>query len=489
MNRRSFSQGLGQGFGHGFGRRRFLRGAGGVAVGLPFLEGLASKRAWAAPPKRLAIFFECNGVLMEKFFPAAYGALTPASLAGTSLEPLKDHASKLLIPRGIHMVPRGFGRDPGSGDDHMKGMGQKLTCTPNANPYPSGPSLDQVVAKGINPGGKGPLNLQVGGGNSGVLASAFYTASGQPAPMIKDPWRAYKDWMGSGTTTGTMTVDTAAARRKSVLDVVRDDLEAINKNTLLSASDKQKLDLHFTSLRTIEGAMTGGGGGGGTTVTGCNLPPASASAVMATQTGTDVPKSVALMMEIMALAMACDYNRVTTIQIGAGAGGPVYSWLPDSLNKQYNHHKLSHGATSDAASSPTLPTAQWQTSLFNIDTWHMQMLKILLDKMAAYSEPGGSVLDNSAVLYINELSGGLAHSFMDLPIVIAGGAGGYLKQGQYIKMTKSGGTANDTDAPANQLMTTLANAVGYRNTDGTPMTNFGKAPTGKPGEFLELKKA
>lgn len=464
-------------------RRNFLRGAGGVTVGLPFLEGLAGRKAFAAPPKRLAIFFECNGVVMERFFPKAYGPITAETIAGTALETLSAYAPKMLVPRGIHMVPRGFGRDPASGDDHAKGMGHKLTCCPNSSPYPSGPSIDQVVARGINPGGKGPFNLGVAGGGSGVLSSAFYTASGQPAPMFRDPYRAFKDWMGTGTRTGAATVDLTALRRKSVLDVVRDDLQVMQKSTLLSAGDRQKLDLHFTSLRTLETAVASGGAA----VTGCNLPDATTKEVLATQSGGDVPKATPLMMEIMAIALACDYNRVATIQIGTGAGGPIYRWLGDALNQQYNHHKLSHGATSDAATRPNLPTDQYKLSLFNIDTWHLKMMKILLDRLASYAEPGGSVLDNTVVLYANELSDGLAHNFMDLPILMIGGAGGYLKQGQYIKMTAGTGTANDRDAPANMLMTTLANAVGFRNTDGSPMTNFGKAPTGKPGEFTQLK--
>jgi len=58
---------------------------------------------------------------------------------------------------------------------------------------------------------------------------------------------------------------------------------------------------------------------------------------------------------------------------------------------------------------------------------------------------------------------------------------GYFKQGQYIKMTAGTGTANDKDAPTNQLLTTLANGM------GVPMTNFGSAPTGKAGELTALK--
>jgi hypothetical protein len=76
---------------------------------------------------------------------------------------------------------------------------------------------------------------------------------------------------------------------------------------------------------------------------------------------------------------------------------------------------------------------------------------------------------------------------MDLPNVIAGSAGGYFKQGQYLKLVNGNNTANDTDAPSNMLLTTLANAVGAKKADGSPITNFGSAPTGKAGELTALK--
>ena len=101
--------------------------------------------------------------------------------------------------------------------------------------------------------------------------------------------------------------------------------------------------------------------------------------------------------------------------------------------------------------------------------------------MSAYTEPGGTLLDNSTVLYMNDLGDGLGHNWMDLPVMLIGGCQGYFKQGQYIKMTAGSGTANDKDAPTNQLLTTLANGM------GVPMTNFGSAPTGKAGELTALK--
>ncbi|HKU43366.1 MAG TPA: DUF1552 domain-containing protein, partial [Polyangiales bacterium] len=471
-------------------RRQFLRGVGGVLVALPFLESFAPRRARAAdPPKRLAVFFSCNGVNMEKFWPKTpYGPLTAASLAGTGMAPLADYASKILVPRGIHLVPRGWGRDPAGGDDHAKGVGHRLTAAPNQmtnERYASGASLDHVVAKSINPGGKGPLNLMVGYRNNDVLGSFSYTSAGQQAIPFQDPWKAFKDWATTGNGTGGMTIDRLAMRRRSVLDAVKGDLDALKNSSVLGAADRQKLDMHLTAVRGLEAAVMSSG------VVSCGLAADKMSAIMGINPSTvtrdsEYVKIGDMLLDVMALALACDQNRVATIQWGSGAGGPIFSWLgmnADDVNNKYNHHKLSHGSTTDCATSPNLPADQWKTALFNIDTWYMQRFKGLLDRLAMYSEPNGSVLDNTAVCYMNDLGDGLGHNWMDLPNIIAGGAGGYFKLGQYVKLTNGTGTANDTDAPSNMLLTTLANAVGAKQADGSPITNFGSAPTGKPGEF------
>jgi len=473
-------------------RRTFLRGLSGIVVSLPFLEALAPRRTRAQEaPRRLAIFFCCNGVNTEKFWPKAYGALTADSLAGTGLEPLASYADKLCVPRGIHLVPRGFDRDPAGGDDHMKAVGHRLTAAPNQDSqehYASGPSLDQLVAPSINPSGKGPLNLFVGSRAKDVLGSISYTSAGRQAVPFQDPWKAFKDWSGASTAASSGMLDQTAMRRRSVLDLVKSDLSSLQSASVLSAADKQKLDMHLTAIRGLETSMASAG------VSGCQLP-----GMRTQEISKIVPSRVTLdseyekvgdmLLDVMALALACDQNRVATIQWGSGAGGPIFSWLgmnADDVNRKYNHHKLSHGATTDAATTPNLPDTQWKPALFSIDRWYMQRFKGLLDRLSTYAEPNGSVLDNTVVCYMNDLSDGSEHSWMDLPNVIAGGAG-YFKLGQYIKLTRAAPNNNDSEAPSNMLLTTLANAVGATRKDGTPFTNFGSAPTGKPGELTAIK--
>jgi len=418
------------------------------------------------------------------------------------MEPLASYASKLLVPRGIHLVPRGWGRDSAGGDDHAKAIGHRLTAAATQSSeehYASGPSLDHVIAPSINPSGKGPLNLMVGYRNNDVLGSISYTSAGQQAIPFQDPWKAFKDWTNAGATgvtspgSGSDLMDRTARRRRSVLDLVKSDLDALRSNSVLGQADRAKLDMHLTSIRGLETSMVASGVAGG--VSSCGLPEARMTEISAIDPAnvtrdTEYQTIGNMQLDVLALALACDQNRVVTLQWGSGAGGPIFSWLgmgADDVNTKYNHHKLSHGATSDSATSPNLPADQWKSALYSIDQWYMQSFKGLLDRLAAYSEPGGSVLDNTAVCYMNDLGDGLGHNWMDLPNIIAGGAGGYFKLGQYVKLTQGSQTANDTDAPSNMLLTTLANAVGAKQKDGSPITNFGSAPTGKPGEFSALK--
>src|SRR5690606_26874536 len=134
-------------------RRNFLRGALGVSVGLPFLESVRRASAQDADAvKRFVCFFNCNGVQMDRFFPTSDGPLSAATLSGTALEPLTPFASRMLVPRGTFMVPRGWGRDGGPGDDHAKGMGHKLTADfleDTEDQYARSISVDQEIARAL----------------------------------------------------------------------------------------------------------------------------------------------------------------------------------------------------------------------------------------------------------------------------------------------------------------------------------------------------
>lgn len=468
-------------------RRFVLRGLGGAAVGLPLLESLLPRAARAqgmTQAQRFVAFFMCNGVNMQTFFPTTpYGALTAASFAGTGLAPLAGMESKILIPRGIHKVPKGFnfgGQTP-VGCDHQNGMGGKLTAAQliGTDHYANGISVDQHIAKAINPSGRPSMTLKVGPRGQGVLSVISYNGPMQPVQGENNPWLAFQDFMGMAGADPAI-VQRLTARRQSVLDLVKGDMDGL-KTKRLSVADKAKLDLHLTSIRDLETTMTGNG------VQACVLPAARKTEIQGLNPNTvgndtEYKKVGQMQMDVLALALACDHTRVATLQWGDGSGGPIFNW--DGMTNQYNHHKLSHGNTKDDDSGGAI--ADYKVRLSAIDTWHAQQFRYLCDKLAAYQEANGkTVLDNSAVVWMNELSDGLEHNFMDMPYVIAGSNGGYFKQGQYVKVTNQGNTKNDVDAPHNKLLTMFINGVGIRNPDGSLVNNFGAF--GMPGEFASLK--
>lgn len=472
-------------------RRHFLRGAGSVVVALPWLEGLASgpvQAQEAAMPRRFVAFFQGCGVDVSRFWPKTLGAIDASSLSGTALEPLAAHADKLLIPRGLQCSPRGFNFDnaQNGANDHNLGTAARLTAAGcdgvNNQHYAQGISVDQEMAKSINPAGKPALTLAVGreatGSADGYIS---YLAPGQPAPRQQNPWLVYRDFMSDGAPGTDAMADLVLRRRQSVLDAVKQDFDKLKANPRLSKSDRDKLDLHFSSIRDLENDMAGAGG------IACALSPAQQTELQAIDNGSvredshfrDIGK---LQMDVLALALACGASNVATLMWGSGEGGPVFSWL----GHKNEHHLISHRVV-DYGSTQALDGAT--DLLHQIDQWYAGQLAYLLDKLSSYKEPGGSVLDNSAVLWCNELSNGSVHHFQDLPFVIAGGCGGKLKQGQYVKLTGNplaSGPDDVTpgdDAPHNKLLTTLLNAVGATQ-DGKPYENFGQF--GKPGQYEQL---
>jgi len=468
-------------------RRNFLRGVGGVALMLPFLESIRSREAQAnpvSPDRRLIVFFMCNGMNMERFWPTTpYGSLTDESFApDRSISPLAAYRDKLLIPRGIHMVPRGFGWDPGAGDDHAKGMGHKLTAQPlvEGSNYAAGISVDQLIAQRLNAPNTPALTLLVGGKADGVLGHISYMGSEQPVTGENNPWLVYQDLIGASNL-DEEALARLTQRRESVLDLVSAEYNALLSRNL-SKADRTKLDMHFTTVRDLELGMAGNG------LIPCKLPPEREAEIEGIDPNTvshasEFKKIGRMQMDILALAIACGATRVGSLQWGSGAGGPIFTW--DGMNHQYNHHKLSHGNTMDDNSGSEV--AGYQEMLFDIDRWYMTELTYLLDRLSAYQEGDGTVLDNSVVMFTNELSEGKEHNFMDQTYLLAGSCGGYFKTGQYIKLTAEDNPKNDADAPHNKLLTTVLNAVGVTEDGGAPVEYFGHPDFGEPGEFDALK--
>ncbi len=445
-------------------RRAFLR-AGAVAVGLPFLEGLPSRSAWAAdstPVFSLFIVAAC-GVVGSKFFPSATGALTSSGLSGQTgkaTSVLAPHAENLLFVRGINFPMNGA-----TNCGHAQGLCQSLTAAPAGDggktAYSQGISVDMVIAKAVNEAGTDPLTLYAGNRMNGYIAERISfkgAGAGQVRSADDNPYTLYSKLVGlagggSGGPSGEPVAAELLASRKSVNDLVRGELNSLMGMSKLSQDDKLRLQQHFDAIRDTEVTMGG-------MAAACSKDGLATSQIEALQSGLafktngmieDVAK---LHLELVALAFACNYNRVATLQHGDGTDQTKYS-VPSNANLGWPFHHLSHRVQSDAqvGSNGTAEQAHAE-----IDELRMKTLLHGLDQFKARG-----LLDKSFVMWTNHVSDGPSHSFKNVPTIIAGNAGGYLKQAAYVD---AGNTTN------NRLFNTLISAAVRDKTTWTQ--NFGK---------------
>ena len=450
-------------------RRRFLAGLGGAMVALPVLEsvkflgGRAANASGETNPVYSVFVRQGNGCQQaiesrgepDRFWPASHGALTNDILAidnaGQAVAELAEHASSLLLVSGTNY------NFPGNGCGHTGGLNQCLTAAKvtgdGKDSLSDGESIDWFLSQRVNPNGVEPLTLMSGPQTSYIAHGLSYSGPQQLRAAANNPFAVYQDLVGLAGASQEL-LEAIALRRKSVNDLVRDEMRDLLGKSYLSASDKQRLQTHFDVIRDIEINMS------------CQLTD---SEVMALQdisgAAEDNGNRIAvaeMMMDLIAMAFSCDANRVATLQIGTGNDGTRYT-----VNGQLQNtfHRISHRIDSDGSEGD--PIAGADLLHHEIDILYAQMFKHLLDRLSIYTGPtGGSLLDDSVALWTNDLASGPPHSRQNIPQVLAGKAGGYLKTGQYID---AGGTAH------NKFLNTLISAAGVCKPDNSPYDSFGDA--------------
>ncbi|HKU38324.1 MAG TPA: DUF1552 domain-containing protein [Polyangiales bacterium] len=542
-------------------RRIFLRGLGGAIVTAPFLSSIAERAAKAqsmpaagVPPKRFIVMFTHYGCITNKWFPAkSHGELTAADLMPTTLAPLAPFASKLLMPRGIRSMnewtanmTRGQGND-----SHTQIVGSYFTCqpvTPNSNnPFsfeqatkfnakPVGPSLDHVMAQQLSPKGT-PFLLNTAGQNDQPQAAISYSAA-ETLYRGLNATQAFSGLTGLFKQGAPMSPDSyAAIRGKSVIDLVRDDLDTLERIDM-SKSDKLKLDAWKTLLGQTGTVVASGQC---TMELGAMLGAAQANVSKASMRGlgsdilttkiSDSLDGADVYSAIAALAASCNANPVIFMKY---PGNYVFSGL--GINTE--SHSVSHRLDNAGMQGSCLPNAV--KMLLQIDAYYTQKFANLVKMLDSIPEGGGTVLDNSAAVWFNEMSDGNAHNLNNAPIIQAGSAGGYFKTGWIINVESGAadltvgnslsacmdGTSNQMingttqstgtnpkqgNAPINKYFCNIMNALGVKaGEDGFPakggsaeVTKFGYsdktedfiggkgavagATIHNPGEFKELR--
>ncbi len=454
-------------------RRNFLRGAAGLTVGLPFLEGLPGRSAWAQNEVPVFSLFmvAANGVVSDRFFPASAGALDSANLSGKAVGALSDYASNLLVVSGLSL-PVG-----GRGCGHAEALVQTLTgvepASTGVSATSSGQSIDMFISNAVNAAGKDPITMYAGAGNY-IAERISFSGAGTARPMQRNPYATFQQLLGlvdtappvpttPGPTEPTNPVDELLLRRKSVLDTVRTEISELRNLTAVSSDDKQRLQLHYEAFREIEidltqtgdqiGEMAGDDPALSCTMGGLDVEGVKAftNGVSFTQNGNMIEDIVRLHGEVTALAFACNYNRVGVLQWGDGTDGTKYAGLAAG-SVTWPFHQVSHRVESDGqlGSNATAEDTHAQ-----IDVIRMQTLAKIL---AHFSARG--LFANSVVYWTNHVATG-AHTVDNLPIIIAGSGGGYFKQGQHVV----------TNGDNKGILSAVAAAAGAGTGFGTPLVD------------------
>jgi hypothetical protein len=429
-------------------RRALLRGTGSIAVGLPLLEIMSPRgRAYAqaaAAPKRFVVFFSPDGTIKPAWTPTGSGTTFTLSRI---LAPLEANRTHITILDGVDNVVA----TKGPGDDHMRGMGAMLTgiellpgTTMGGAGEPSGLaggiSVDQEIANKIGTTTKfKSLELGVMSGSGGnVWAYTSYTGANQPLPPDNNPANVFNRVFGP---IGANTTDLQRIQkeRKSVLDAVKQGYTKLAPR--LGADDKAKLDQHLTNIRDLESRITA------TAVVGqaCVKP---ALPTIDYKANANFPAVGKLQMDLLVMALACDLTRVGTLQWERSVGDIRFTWVDPAITR--GHHDFSHDGDDNAATVELLT---------KINVWYTEQFNYLIEAMKKIPEGNGTMLDNTLILWCNELSRGNAHSHPDMPFVLAGHAGGALAGGQLLKFS---GTVSH-----NNLLVSCLNLM------DVPATTFG----------------
>jgi hypothetical protein len=117
-----------------------------------------------------------------------------------------------------------------------------------------------------------------------------------------------------------------------------------------------------------------------------------------------------------------------------------YPWL--GVND--GHHEISHHGNS----------AEKKAKIAKINRWHIERFSEFLTKLKTFREGAGTVLDNSMIVLGSAIADGDRHQHHDLPVILAGGAGGAFKPGRHVQFPK--------ETPMSNLFLTMLNQMGVK---------------------------
>ena len=400
-------------------RRRFLKGLAvsqaPVIIGLPPLVSMFNSNgtAYAAEArgpaktgvhieKRFIFWFNGNGIPERYWIPSRVGTDYDVT---SCLMPLARLRNEVLILSGLDNAAVG-----GSvGDGHSGSMSALMTCTRYTGRGPGGPSLDQVLARRMDADSRF-RSLQIGVSQESfggaIQKNMSWSGPDRALPPEEIPHRLFDRLFGANE-------EGWIRRKRSVLDTVLQDANQLRKG--LPKEDELRLDEHLSSIRDLERAIT-------------SLPPDYQNVLRPEEDFDmkDWPRVARLQSDMLAYALATGQTRVASYMLTKCQGLARFPWLGHTSAR---HHDYTH----QDGKAPGETGAEGQRILRDICRWHVEEFAYLVAKLKSIPEGSGTLLDNTAVLFVHEHAEAGVHK-NNGGIAILAGSADKLAVGRHLKV-------------------------------------------------------
>ncbi len=404
--------------------RRAVLQAAGAAVSLPFLDAMvpafASETA-AAPPKRMLAICTNMGMIPRYWFPKGEGRdYTPSDYLKI-LEPYRNEFTVLSGVSHPHV----------DGGHHAEISFLTAAPHPGSNGFRNSISLDQYAAEQLGPVTRFP-SLNLGVNIDKANRSLSWTRDGVLLPAEDSAVALFKKMFIQGDDAAVQRQLHKLEERGSILDTLLDDTARFRRD--LGRDDQSRLDQYLTSVREIEERLG--------TAREWELTPKPITEQAPPEEIHDQKlffEKFDLMLSMARLALESDSTRIVTLMVDAFAT-PVFKLHPDQ-NTTDGYHNLSHHGQA--------PKKLEQ--LEDADRQQMNLLRRVIDNLAAKQDGDGRLLDNTMVLFGSNMGDSNTHDNTNLPILLAGGG---FRHGQHLAFD------HENNTPLANLYVTMLQQMG-----------------------------
>jgi hypothetical protein len=406
-------------------RRTFLRGMG-TSLALPLLDAMvpaltALAATPASPVRRLGFVYMPMGSHIDQWTPPGEGKLTELSPTLRSLEPVKEH---LTVVTNLELKNAYPGTHATSNAAFLSAAKAKWT---ESTDYELGITVDQIAARQVGQETRLPslelamdLLNTVGQCDNGYACvyqnNLSWSSPTTPLPYEAHPRVVFERLFGEGGSSEERRA--ALQRRASLLDWVSEDISRLKNK--LGPGDRTRVNQYLDTVREVERRIQ------------------KAEAEVADNRLPDLDRPVGvpaayadhakLMFDLQALALQGDVTRIITFQLARETSNRTYP----EVGVSEPHHPLTHNGGNP----------EKLAKVAQINAFHVSLFAYFLEKLQAIREGNGTLLDHTVYLYGSGMGNPNVHDHVNLPILVAGGAGGRHKGGRHVRYAEPTPLAN-----------------------------------------------